>query len=203
MPQDPELKVDDAMPSAAALRFVKGSVGDPKKPVTTQTKKTSAAEGGEVVETGGPDQPTRTARAESQRRPRQQPKPVESQPTHYVLLSTKIRPEIKRRLAEVRHQRVMANDPVCTLKQFIEEAVESWLKFEKTGAQPHSSGASQPTASSRVPREPFNNQIRVDLKRMLMEASHRRKMRGNPSHTILAVVEEAITAWLGTGRASR
>jgi len=113
----------------------------------------------------------------------------------YVALSTKLRKSVKRELAELAHARSMEGHSVRSIKQFIEAALTQYFK---TSGQKNTERMQTCRSTDDEPLLPFNNQIRADLKRKLLQVSHDREMEGHPVQTIIAIVDDALTLWLDT-----
>lgn len=165
-------------------------------PALLWTKKKVSSTGGEGQLAENPAKTKKPAN----RQPRPVAKPdVQLQQfvvAKYVLFSTKARRSVQEKLADLRHLRVKSGHEICTIKQFIEEALNLWFKSTNAKISGLSNEKGRSKATKEDPYETFNNVILHEHKNDLRDVCHERSKVDHPVKTIIAIVDDAFCLWL-------
>lgn len=107
---------EEAMPQSAALTFIKRKaevVGEGTQPeVKRSSRQPTMTKTSPVADTAEPKQPVTLRRAQPPFEP----------------FSTRIRRDLKRQLKRLSHRREDEGIEVCTVQQFVDEALTTWLQ---------------------------------------------------------------------------
>lgn len=117
-PQPPK-KPETQLPSSAALEFVLAKTADEPMRDEQGEEPTVTIERKNAVN-GNQPKPKLT--------PKTEPTKTSSNDRTLVPFSTRIRRDYKQRLKRLSHSREEAEAEVCTVQQFVEEAIADWLK---------------------------------------------------------------------------
>ena len=118
-PQSPE-KPETQPPSSAALEFVLAKTADEPLYKNEQS--------GELLATIERIGSVNGNQSNPKLEPKTKPSRPSSKDRTLVPFSTRIRRDYKQRLKRLSHSREEAEAEVCTVQQFVEEAIEAWLK---------------------------------------------------------------------------